>query len=134
MSSVFIMLDEPASLLSHVGEGAMNKNEVEIWALFLEIIKNCNKLGLTYGDVAQLDSKFLQATMGACYTSTIRTIETKETMNIIKDNAKCEAGLLNASHTFKREGPNYIIRIISQRSKQFMSLQDDLTIKFPDQK
>ena len=36
-------------------------------------------------------------------------------MNVIKDNAKWEAGLVNDIDTCKRDGPNFGICIISQR-------------------
>ena len=60
--------------------------------------------------------------------------ETNKAMHIINESAKWEAGLLKDIDEFRNSDPNFRICIVSQSSKQAMSINEDLVLKFPELK
>ncbi|MFM7989735.1 MAG: hypothetical protein ACKPKO_61525, partial [Candidatus Fonsibacter sp.] len=100
LSYDLIVLDESESLMSHFDEGTMNNKDVETRFFFNEIMKHAKKVVLMDGDVSQRTLR-LASSYGNMICVRNNNNETNNIMNIIKDPAKLEAGLLKDIDEFK---------------------------------
>ena len=81
---------------------------------------------VTDGDVSQITLSCINDCGHIIYITSTSS-ETNNTMNIIKDCAKWDAGRFNGSDTFRRNESNFMICIMSQISKQSSSSHADLS-------
>ena len=128
-----IVLDESESLMSYVDEGTMNNTEIEIWFFFNEIMKHSKKIVLMDGDISQRSLRLDSSYGGMLYVRRFNN-ETNKATDIINGPATWEAGLLKDIDEFRNSDPNFRICIVSQSSKQAMSINEDLVLKFPELK
>ena len=95
-------------------------------------MKHAKKVVLMDGDVSQRTLRLASSYGNMIYVRNNNN-ETNNIMNIIKDPAKWEAGLLKDIDEFKSD-PNFRICIVSQSTKQAMSINEDLNRRYPDLK
>ena len=99
--------------------------------VFTAILQHSKKLVSMGGDVSQRTLCFA-SNYGRMLYINKKNNETNATMNRIKENAKRKTTLWHNTDTCKREDPIIRIALKSQNSKPVMSLQDDLTPRYPD--
>ena len=116
-----IVLDESWSLMNKFDEGAMNHKTIEIWYFFTQIIKYTAKKVLMDGDISQIPLRFASSFGKTLYLKTNNN-ETNKEMHVINNPAKWEDEMYKHIEHIKNIDPNFRICIISQSSKQCMSL------------
>ena len=102
-------------------EGAMNHKTIEIWYFFTQIIKYTAKKVLMDGDISQIPLRFASSFGKTLYVRNNNN-ETNKEMHVINNPPKWEDEMYKHIEHIKNIDPNFRICIISQSSKQCMSL------------
>ena len=125
-----IVLGESESLLNHFDEKTKENKEINIWYFFDAILKHCKKMILMDGDISQRSLKFASSYGDMSYVDN-RNNESNKSINLFCNQAKWEAKLHRDLETFYNEDKTFRICIVSQSSTQGLSLEEDLTRRFP---
>ena len=128
-----IVIDECESLMNHFDEGTMNHKEVDICYFFTETIKYTPEMVLIDGDISQRSLIFASSFGKMLYVRNNNN-ETNQEMHVTNDPAIWEDEMYKDIDEFKNMDPNFRICIISQSSKQCMSLNDNIMKKHPELK
>jgi len=102
-------------------EGAMNHKTIEIWYFFTQIIKYTTKKVLMDGYIIQISLRFASSFGKMLYVRNNNN-ETNKEMHVINNPAKWEGEMYKDIENINNIDPNFRICIISQSSKQCMSL------------
>ena len=111
----------------------MHKKGIEIWFFSNNIVKHSKKIVLMDSDASQRTLR-LASSYGSMLYVRQNNNEANNTMHICHDAAASAEGLLKAIDEFKKHPPNFRISIVSQSSKQAMSINEDLIRRYPELK
>ena len=87
LSYDMIVLDESESLLNNFDEKTMERNEIEIWEVFDELLQQSKKMVLTDGDVSERTLSFTSSYGGMAYVKNTNN-ETNKSINLLCDQTK----------------------------------------------